>query len=101
MASHRTAATLLAVFAACGVLQLRAAGPSIAITGATLIAGTGAQPIRDAVIVVSDGRIAAAARRSAVAIPADAKTIDAAGKFVIPGLMDANVHLMLGSSIEF
>ena len=83
MASHRTAATLLAVFAACGVLQLHAAGPSVAITGATLIDGTGAPPIRDSVIVVSDGRIAAA------------------GKFVIPGLMDANVHLVLGSSIEF
>ena len=52
-------------------------------------------------IVVSDGRIAAAGKRSAVAIPSDAKTVDAAGKFVIPGLMDANVHLVLGSSIEF
>ena len=101
MATHRTAAVLLAVLAACGVLQLHAAGPSIAITGATLIDGTGAQPVRDSVIIVSDGRIAAAGRRSAVAVPPDAKTIDAAGKFVIPGLMDANVHLMLGSSIEF
>jgi len=53
------------------------------------------------VIVVSDGRISAAGRRSAVAIPPDAKPIDATGKFVIPGLMDANVHLVLGSSIEF
>jgi imidazolonepropionase-like amidohydrolase/cyclophilin family peptidyl-prolyl cis-trans isomerase len=101
MAAHRTGATLLAVFAACLVLQVHAAGPSVAITGATLIDGSGAQPIRDAVIVVSDGRIAAAGRRSAVAIPPDAKTIDASGKFVIPGLMDANVHLVLGSSIEF
>src|SRR5262252_1019812 len=101
MASHRTAAIFLTIFAACGLLQLHAAGPSIAITGATLIDGTGAQPIRDAVIVVADGRIAAAGKRSAVTIPPDAKTIDAAGKFVIPGLMDANVHLVLGSSIEF
>src|SRR5882672_1948567 len=101
MATDRTAAVLLTVLAACGALRLHAAGPSIAITGATLIDGTGAQPIRDAVIVVSDGRIAAAGKRSAVAIPPDAKTVDAAGKFVIPGLMDANVHLVLGSSIEF
>src|SRR4051812_738082 len=101
MATHRTAAALLRVLAASGALQLRAAGPSVAITGATPIDGTGAQPIRDAGIVVSDGRIASAGKRSAVTIPADAKTIDAAGKFVIPGLMDANVHLVLGSSIEF
>jgi len=60
MATHRTAAAFLTVLAACGALQLHAAGPSVAITGATLIDGTGAQPIRDAVIVVSDGRIAAA-----------------------------------------
>ena len=30
-----------------------------------------------------------------------ARQIDATGKFLIPGLMDANVHLVLGSSIEF
>ncbi len=34
-------------------------------------------------------------------VPAGAKEIKAAGKYVIPGLMDANVHLVLGSSIEF
>ena len=34
-------------------------------------------------------------------IPPGAQQFDAAGKYVIPGLMDANVHLMLGSSIEY
>lgn len=93
--------TLLTACLACAALHAQSAGPTIVITGATLIDGTGAQPVRDSVIVVSDGRIAAAGKRSAVQIPPDAKTIDAGGKFVIPGLMDANVHLVLGSSIEF
>ena len=40
-------------------------------------------------------------REAKVNIPADARQINAAGKYIIPGLMDANVHLILGSSIEF
>lgn len=81
--------------------QARAAEGPVVIRGATLIDGTGAPAMRDAVVVVDGGRIAAAGRRGEVAVPAGAREIDATGKFVIPGLMDANVHLMLGSSIEF
>jgi imidazolonepropionase-like amidohydrolase/cyclophilin family peptidyl-prolyl cis-trans isomerase len=73
----------------------------LVITGATLIDGTGVQPVRDAVVVVDGQRIVATGRRGEVTVPPGARTIDATGKFIIPGLMDANVHLMLGSSIEF
>lgn len=34
-------------------------------------------------------------------VPAGAREIDAAGKYIIPGLMDANVHLVLNMAIEF
>ena len=57
--------------------------------------------MRDAVIVIDNGRFVAAGRRSDVTLPAGAREINAQGKFIIPGLMDANVHLILGSSIEF
>jgi imidazolonepropionase-like amidohydrolase len=35
-----------------------------------------------------------------VTIPASATRVDAAGKYVIPGLMDANVHLFLNLDLE-
>ena len=47
--------TLLTACLACAALHAQAAGPTIVITGATLIDGTGAQPVRDSVIVISDG----------------------------------------------
>ncbi len=71
------------------------------VTGATVIDGTGAAPIKDAVIVIEGHRVSAIGPRSGVRIPAGAREINAAGKFVIPGLMDANVHLVLNMTIEF
>ena len=94
-----------AVAAALQVLLTFTGGPAYAqvtaITGPAVIDGTGRAPIKDAVVLIEDNRIAAVGTRADVPIPAGARRIDAAGKFVIPGLMDANVHLMLNMSIEF
>jgi imidazolonepropionase-like amidohydrolase len=81
----------------------RAAGaePVTAIVGATLIDGTGAAPVKDAVVVIDGRKITAVGPRGRVTIPAGARAINVAGKYLIPGLMDANVHLVLGTSIEF
>ncbi len=65
---------------------------TLAITGATLINGTGAPPISPATVIVSDGKIAAAGAASSTAIPATAKCIDATGKYIIPGLWDMHAH---------
>jgi imidazolonepropionase-like amidohydrolase len=78
-----------------------AADPVTAIVGATVIDGTGGAPLKDATIVIDGRKIAAVGPRGRVTIPAGAREINVAGKYVIPGLMDANVHLVLGSSIEF
>jgi len=66
--------------------------PALALVGASLIDGTGAPPMRDAVVVMREGRIACAGSRSACPIPPDADTVNAAGKWIIPGLIDAHVH---------
>jgi imidazolonepropionase-like amidohydrolase len=66
-----------------------------AITGATLIDGNGGAPIADSVIVIENGRITAAGSRSSTTVPGGATIINAAGKFVLPGLVDTNVHLSL------
>ena len=67
----------------------------VAITGGTLIDGNGGAPISDAIVVVSGDRIAAAGPRATTTVPAGATIIDARGKFLMPGLVDTNVHLSL------
>ncbi len=63
-----------------------------AIVGATLVDGTGAAPVEDAVVVVGDGRILCAGPRADCTVPGDAETIDATGAWLTPGLIDAHVH---------
>jgi imidazolonepropionase-like amidohydrolase/cyclophilin family peptidyl-prolyl cis-trans isomerase len=97
---------IAAAFVVLGALGLarpiaHAADGSLVITGGTLIDGTGGAPVRDAVVVMDNGHFVAAGRRADVTVPAGAREINAQGKFILPGLIDANVHLVLGSSIEF
>lgn len=75
------------------VLALSAGGAQAqtAITGATLIDGTGGPAVENAVIFVEDGRIACAG--AACTIPDGAQTVDAAGAFITPGLVDGHVHI--------
>ena len=63
-----------------------------AIVGGTLIDGTGKQPIQDSVVVIEGNTFKSVGEKGKVSYPQSAKTIDAAGKFIIPGLIDAHVH---------
>ena len=66
-----------------------------AITGATLIDGTGSDPVPNATIVIDDGgRITEVG--AGVAVPSDATVLDVGGATVMPGLIDAHVHLNSG-----
>jgi hypothetical protein len=69
----------------------RQTGP-LAITGATLIDGLGNPPISPATVITVGGKIAAAGPAASINIPADAKRVDATGKFIIPGLWDMHAH---------
>ncbi len=63
------------------------------ITNGTLIDGTGAAPVRDAALAITDGRIAyAGPARTAPAAPPDARRIDAKGGTIMPGLIEAHWH---------
>jgi imidazolonepropionase-like amidohydrolase len=66
--------------------------PPRAIVGGTVWDGTGRAPIRDAVVLVRDGKIEAVGSRRAVRVPAGVDTIDARGRWVLPGLIDTHVH---------
>ena len=64
----------------------------LALTHATIIDGTGAPPRAGMTIVMRGGRIAALFPDGAQPLPPDATERSAAGKFVLPGLIDAHVH---------
>jgi imidazolonepropionase-like amidohydrolase len=66
--------------------------PVTAIRAGTLIDGSGGAPVRNAVILVQDGRITAVG--AGVAVPAGATLIDLSGETVLPGFIDAHVHLV-------
>ncbi len=65
----------------------------IAITNCRIIDGTGRQPIEKGAIVIKDSLIVDVGSMGEVEIPSEAQVIDAAGKTVMPGLIDAHVHL--------
>jgi imidazolonepropionase-like amidohydrolase len=65
---------------------------TFALVGATLIDGSGAPPVPDAVVVVRDGRIVAAGPRASTSLPAGIPRVDAGGKTVLPGLWDMHAH---------
>ena len=88
-AGRALAATALAAVA---LAAPAAAEPDLALVGATLIDGSGRGPLADAVVLVEDGRIAAVGRRSALGVPAAARVVDLAGTWMVPGLIDAQVH---------
>jgi len=64
----------------------------LAIVGARLIDGTGGEPVDDAVLLIDDGRILAAGAAGSVAVPDGTVVFDAAGKTIIPGLVDLHAH---------
>jgi imidazolonepropionase-like amidohydrolase len=66
----------------------------IAISGATLIDGTGRAPIVDSIVVIEGDLIKSAGRQGEVDIPSEARRIDATGKYLLPGLIDCHVHLV-------
>ena len=67
------------------------AGNSIAITGGRVVPIEG-DPIDDGTVLVADGKIAAVSGPG-FKVPPGADVVDAAGKWVLPGFIDAHAHL--------
>lgn len=66
---------------------------SVAITGATLIDGSGGPPRRGITILIRDGRFTAVGRDGEVRVPSDARQVDARGMSVVPGMVFMHEHL--------
>ncbi|MFN5244241.1 MAG: amidohydrolase, partial [Novosphingobium sp.] len=78
---------LLLSAAALLALSAPAMAEDVAITNATVVIGDGSAPIPGGTVVLRGGKVLAAG--AGVAVPAGARTIDASGKWVTPGLVVA------------
>jgi imidazolonepropionase-like amidohydrolase len=75
---------LLLAAVALATLTTPVLAETIAITGGKVIVGDGSAPIEGGTVVIRDGNILAAGAN--VTVPAGARTIDASGKWVTPGI---------------
>jgi imidazolonepropionase-like amidohydrolase len=66
----------------------------VVLRAARLIDGTGAAPVTPAVVVITDDRITAVGSDRTVTIPSGATTIDLGDATLMPGFIDAHVHLV-------
>ena len=82
---------LFAVILLCACAKRRNA--DLAITHVTVIDATGAPAQPDVTLLIADQRIAELGPSTLIAIPRGTKIIDAADKFLVPGLADMHVHL--------
>ena len=95
MRSGALACAFAAVMSACTSTPAppaRDTGQDLVLTGATVIAMSGAAPLEGQTIVVRGGTIVSVAPSAEADVPAGAQMVDAGGKFVIPGLWDMHVH---------
>jgi imidazolonepropionase-like amidohydrolase len=75
----------------------------LAIVGATLVHPDREMPdatTRDAVIVIRGERIAQVGTASTTSLPKDAQVLDAHGKWIVPGLVDAHVHFFQSGNVH-
>ncbi len=76
------------------------AQPSIkAIVGGNVVNPEGASSTKNAVILIEDNKITQVGKSGDVRIPEGAVTIDAEGKWIIPGLVDSHIHFFQSGGI--
>src|SRR5438093_1609661 len=83
--------SLLALLLAAAAVPASPAGEVTAVKAGLLIDGTGGEPVRGAVVLVEDGHITAAG--AGVQVPEGARVIDLSDRVLLPGFIDAHVHL--------
>ena len=90
---------LLALLLFCGLLFAirliptnEASQSQIAFTHVTIIDATGAPPSLDMTVVITGDRITEIGQSQRLRVPRGAQIVDAAGKFMIPGLWDMHIH---------
>ena len=67
--------------------------PPLVLAGVNLLDGTGTPPCADAVVVIRGERISAVGRRGDVVLPEGVEPRELGGRWLVPGLIDAHVHV--------
>lgn len=83
-----------------GAAETNPASASFVVKGATIIDGAARGSIERGAIWIENGRIKAVEQLEQARQWPTLQSIDAEGKFVIPGLMNANVHLLCDIRLE-
>ncbi|MFD7962374.1 amidohydrolase family protein [Streptomyces zaomyceticus] len=65
----------------------------LVIRGGTLLDPATGEVTENAVVVIEDGTVRATGRRGDVAVPQGVEVLDAHGRWILPGLVDAHIHL--------
>lgn len=72
-----------------------------ALVGGTLIDGSGAAPLENAILLINDGLIEAVGQLGSLPIPSDYSVISTEGRTMMPGLWDMHVHLLYAGHTNF
>lgn len=73
----------------------------LALVGATVVPVSSNEIIENAVILIRDGRIIHVGEDGSAPVPAEFAVRQVKGKWIIPGIIDTNVHLILTTVPEF
>ena len=68
----------------------------MALVGGTVYASPSAEPLPNAIVLASGGKIIAVGKRGDVAIPKSARVVDCAGKVVVAGFWNSHIHFETG-----
>jgi Tol biopolymer transport system component/imidazolonepropionase-like amidohydrolase len=66
---------------------------SVLLTGARIITMKGTEVIANGDVLVTDNRVAGVGKRGSLTAPAGTRTINVAGKTIMPGFVDAHSHM--------
>jgi len=83
----------LASFTLISQVRTKSGPRPLVITHVTVIDATGKSPLAAMTVVITGDRIVTIGKSAEVSLPRGAQVVNGAGKFLIPGLWDAHVHL--------
>jgi len=86
-------AGVLAATSTIAAQELKGTG-TVVLHAARVIDGTGAAPIANGVVVVTEDKIVAVGKQGAVTIPAGARVIELGDATLLPGFIDAHTHII-------
>jgi Amidohydrolase family len=90
--AHSLMTPLTAAILLIPVMSLKAGTDELVIQGGSVIDTRTGKALENQTVVIEGDRITRVAPEEEVAVPADARVVDARGRWIVPGLIDMHVH---------